>query len=143
MTAATYERMDIVVRYIRKMNADLGGRIDGLGEKVDSMNVELGGKIDGVGRKVDSMNVNLCGKIDGLSGKVSAMKANLGSKMDSVGSEVKLMRTEMNRNFTIMADRYDKISQAMFGILEEFRQDRKESREFMKNVLTSMKRKSN
>lgn len=48
--AAVYERLDTAAYYLREMNSDLGGKIDGLGEnlggKIDTLDESLGGKID-------------------------------------------------------------------------------------------------
>ncbi len=58
MRAATFERMDSAVRYIRKMNSDIVLKLEDLTDHVDSVGEKVdlvGSKVDRVGEKVDGV----------------------------------------------------------------------------------------
>jgi acylphosphatase len=66
LTAATYERMDAAVRYMREMNSDLGQKIDAVGTKVDAVGDKVdavGTKVDAVGDKVDQSRIEITSEV--------------------------------------------------------------------------------
>jgi acylphosphatase/uncharacterized coiled-coil DUF342 family protein len=122
--AATYERMDAAVRYIRLMNLNLGNKIDGIGTKIDGIGTKIDGigtkidrltdKVDGIGNKIDGLTDKVDGignKIDGLTDKVDGV----GNKIDGVGEKIDQNTVEireMNSNLS------QKIDQNTVGIQE-------------------------
>ncbi len=73
---AIYERLDTAAYYLRELNSDLGGKIDG-----------VGGKIDGLGGKIDTLDKNLGGKIDGLGGKIDKFSMATSEHFNSLDSK--------------------------------------------------------
>lgn len=63
LTAATYERMDAAVRYMREMNTNLGQKIDGLG---DGLGQKIDGLGDSLGQKIDRNRVEITSEIHSL-----------------------------------------------------------------------------
>jgi len=93
LTAATYERMDAAVRYMREMNSNLGNKIDRVSDKIDQNGVEI-----------REMNTNLGNKIDQNGVEIREMSSNLGQKMDVISSKIDQSRTEITSEIRLNRD---------------------------------------
>ena len=93
MTAATYERMDAAVRYMREMNSNLGNKIYRVSDKIDQNGVEI-----------REMNTNLGNKIDQNGVEIREMSSNLGQKMDVISSKIDQSRTEITSEIRLNRD---------------------------------------
>jgi acylphosphatase len=93
LTAATYERMDTAVKYMREMNSNLGNKIDRVSDKIDQNGVEI-----------REMNTNLGNKIDQNGVEIREMSSNLGQKMDVISSKIDQSRTEITSEIRLNRD---------------------------------------
>ncbi|MGB5100028.1 MAG: acylphosphatase [Methanothrix sp.] len=84
-----------VTKAIEKMDLNLSGRMDNIGEKIDTMS----GKIDNIGEKIDTMS----GKIDRIDGKMGFML----QKQDDLIVEVKDMNASLNEKMDRALDKTD------------------------------------
>jgi acylphosphatase len=75
LTAATYERMDAAVRYMREMNTNIGQKIDGLG--------------DGLGQKIDQNRVEITSEIHSLRDDFKSHFDERLTKMEFELAEIK------------------------------------------------------
>jgi len=63
LTAATYERMDAAVRYMREMNSNLGNKIDQNNVGIREMNSNLGQKMNEISNKIDQSRTEITSEI--------------------------------------------------------------------------------
>ena len=127
--AATYEKMDTAVRYIREMNSNLGTKIDGIGNKIDGLGNKidgLGNKIDGIGNKIDGLGT----KIDGLVDKVDG----LGNKVDGIGNKIDRLGEKIDQNNVEIREMNSNIGKKIDGLGEKIDQNNVEIREMNSNL---------
>ncbi len=75
LTTATYERMDMAVRYMREMNANLSQKIDGLGGSI--------------GSKIDQNREEITGEIRSLRGDFRSLFDERISRIEHDLAEIK------------------------------------------------------
>ena len=134
--AATYEKMDTAVRYIREMNSNLGTKIDGIGNKIDGLGNKidgLGNKIDGIGNKIDGLGTKIDGlvdKVDGLGNKVDG----LGNKVDGIGNKIDRLGEKIDQNNVEIREMNSNIGKKIDGLGEKIDQNNVEIREMNSNL---------
>ena len=88
---------------IRTMRADLNGRVDDLGARVDRMEQGLGARIDDLGTRVDQVEKGLGARIDDLSARID----DLGARVDRVDGRLDRLETRLDGRIDRLEMRLD------------------------------------
>ena len=109
LTAATYERMDAAVRYMREMNSNLGNKIDQNSLEIREMNSNLGNKIDQNNVGIREMNSNLGQKMNEISNKIDQSRTEITSEIrlnrDDFRSHLDERITNIERELTLIKEK--------------------------------------
>jgi acylphosphatase len=112
---------------------ELGERMDAAGALL-YRSVELGRESVGLGKESVSIGNKMLGKQDQMLEKQDAHTNILIEKMDTHTNILTDLRDQTQQNFEILDVKYGSISENMERLIEEIKNERRESRESMKGL---------